>query len=70
MPEPKEWVTVKEAALLVGRTERSIYNWITGGELAVIRDSRNRMLVLRKAVDRLSQQIRPGRPKGTATRRR
>ncbi|WP_350351895.1 helix-turn-helix domain-containing protein [Microbacterium sp. A8/3-1] len=69
MPEPKEWVTVKEAAVLVGRTERSVYNWIDGGDLAVVRDGKNRMLVLSKTVLRLSQQMRPGRPKGTPTRR-
>lgn len=69
MAEPKEWVTVKEAAILAERSERAIYNWVSDGDLAMIRDSRNRMLVLSKTVVRLAQQIRPGRPKGTPTRR-
>lgn len=69
MAEPKEWILVSEAAAIVKRSERAIYNWIDARDLAVIRDSRNRMLVLRKTVERLVQERRPGRPKGTATRR-
>ena len=65
----EEWVTVKHAAVLAGRSERQIYNWINQNMLAVIRDERNRMLVPPKAVLRISQQQRPGRPKGTPTRR-
>lgn len=64
-----EWVTVREAAALAGRSERQIYNWIEARMLAVIRDDRNRMLVLAKTAVRIAQQQRPGRPKGVPTRR-
>lgn len=69
MTQPKEWVTIKEAADIVDRSPRAVYNWINSGDLAVIRDDRNRMLVLSKAVLRIVQEQRPGRPKGTPTRR-
>ncbi|OZB81765.1 hypothetical protein [Microbacterium sp. 13-71-7] len=48
---------------------RAIYEWIEDKKLAMIRDERNRMLVLAKAVVRLSHEIRPGRPRGNPTRR-
>jgi len=61
--ERKEWVTVKEAAELAGRTERTIYGWIDQNRLAVIRDNRNRVLVLAGTVARLGQELRAGRPR-------
>lgn len=69
MSEPKEWVTVEEAAVLAQRSKRAIYEWITDGKLAMRRDAKNRMIVLSKAVLRIEPTIRRGRPKGTATRR-
>lgn len=63
-----EWVTVKEAAVLAKRSRRAIYEWIEDKKLAMIRDDRNQMLVLSKAVVRLSEEIRPGRPRGKRTR--
>jgi len=65
----KEWISVKEAAVLAKRSRRAIYEWIEDKKLAMIRDERNRMLVLAKAVVRLSHEIRPGRPRGKPTRR-
>ncbi|GAB2519563.1 helix-turn-helix domain-containing protein [Paramicrobacterium agarici] len=65
----KEWVTVAEAAVLTGRSPRTIYEWIEDDRLAVRRDSENRMVVLSKAVVRIEPTIRRGRPRGKPTRR-
>ncbi|MBC6496094.1 helix-turn-helix domain-containing protein [Microbacterium sp. 4-7] len=69
MPEPKEWVTVQEAALLAGKKPRTIYEWIEDDRLAVRRDDQNRMIVLSKAVIRVEPTIRRGRPRGKPTTR-
>lgn len=67
--QPKEWITVKEAAALTGRSTRAVYEWIQNGHLATIRDGENRTLVLSKATVRLAQTMRRGRPRGKPTRR-
>ena len=33
IPKPDRWVSVKEAAELVGVTRQTIYRWIDGGQL-------------------------------------
>lgn len=69
MPEPKEWLTVKEAAVLIGKSPRAIYEWIENGRLAVRRDAKNRMTVLAKAVLRIEPTVRRGRPRGRVSRK-
>lgn len=69
MPEPKEWVTVKEAAALVGKSVRTIYEWIENDRLATRIDPQGRMVVLSKAVLRIEPTVRRGRPRGRATTR-
>ena len=65
----KEWVTVKEAAVLIGKKPRTIYEWIQGDRLATRLDAQGRMTVLAKAVQRIEPTIRRGRPRGKPTRR-
>lgn len=67
--QPKEWVTVKEAALLVGRAPRTIYEWIENDRLATRLNSEGVTEVLSKAVRRIEPTVRRGRPRGTPTRR-
>lgn len=69
MPEPKEWVTVKEAAVLVGKSVRTIYEWIENDRLATRIDAQGRMVVLSKAILRVEPTVRRGRPRGRATTR-
>jgi len=64
-----EWVTVKAAALIVGKAERTVYRWIDRGLLATREDTDGRVMVLSKAVGRVSLSQRRGRPRGTPTRR-
>lgn len=64
-----DWVTVKVAALLVGKAERTVYRWIDRGLLATREDTDGRVMVLSKAVGRVSLSQRRGRPRGTPTRR-
>lgn len=68
-PKPKEWVTVKEAALLAGRAPRTIYEWIEDGRLASRRSSGGVTEVLSKAVARIAPTVNRGRPRGVPTRR-
>ena len=69
MAEPKEWVTVQEAAALTGKKPRTIYEWIQHDRLAMRLDAGGRMTVLRKALLRIEPTIRRGRPRGKPTRR-
>ena len=69
MPEPKEWVTAKEAAILAGRHVRQIYRWIDSGLLATRLGPTGITMVLSKAVLRIEVEVKRGRPKGSPTRR-
>lgn len=65
----KEWITVKEAALLVGRAPRTIYEWIENDRLATRLNTDGVLEVLSKAVVRVEPTVRRGRPRGIPTRR-
>ena len=67
--QPKEWVTVKEAALLVGKAPRTIYEWIENDRLAFRTNTAGVLEVLSKAVVRVEPTVRRGRPRGVPTRR-
>lgn len=69
MPEMREWITVKEAALLVGRAPRTIYEWIEDNRLPSRRNSAGVLEIPSTAVVRIEPTIRRGRPRGVATRR-
>lgn len=64
-----EWVTVKEAAALVGRAPRTIYEWIENDRLAWRLNGDGILEVLSKAVIRVEPTVRRGRPRGIPTRR-
>lgn len=64
-----EWVTVKIAAALVGKSPRTIYEWIENDRLAFRRNGNGVLEVLSKAVVRIEPTVRRGRPRGTPTRR-
>ncbi|AZS46658.1 DNA-binding protein [Microbacterium oxydans] len=56
----KEWLTLREAAAVAGRTERTIRNWIAAGELSQKygRFARDEVLAVEKRMRR-----RVGRPR-------
>jgi hypothetical protein len=62
-------VTVKEAALLVGKAPRTIYEWIENDRLATRLNGDGVTEVLSKAVIRIEPTVRRGRPRGIPTRR-
>lgn len=66
MPEPKEWVTAKEAAVLIGRHVSQIYRWIDAGRLAARTNASGVTQVMSKAVLRIEPSVRRGRPRGAA----
>lgn len=64
----KEWVTVEEAALLAGRSKRTIYDWARH-DIIASRLIDGKVHVLAKAADRYGQVRKRGRPRGVPTRR-
>lgn len=66
----KEWITIREAATLVGRHVSRIYAWIDGGLLATRANEHGVTEVLSKAVVRIEGEVKRGRPRGVPTRRR
>lgn len=64
----KEWITIAEAALLVGRDKRQMYRWIENGLLASRVGSDGVTEVLSKAVLRVESVVKRGRPKGSASK--
>ncbi|GGD33185.1 hypothetical protein GCM10010915_11980 [Microbacterium faecale] len=65
----KEWVTVKEAAALIGRHHSRIYRWIDDGRLATRTDANGITCVLAKAVVRIEPTVKRGRPRGSVSKR-
>lgn len=61
--EPKEWVTAKEAAVLIGRHVSQVYRWIDSGRLATRVRPDGVTVLLSKAVLRIEPTVRRGRPK-------
>lgn len=66
---PKEWVTAKEAAALIGRHVSQFYRWIDAGRLATRVRADGVTVMLSKAVLRIEPSVRRGRPRGTAKHR-
>lgn len=63
MGEMREWITVKEAAALVGRDKRQIYRWIERDRLATRRNNEGILEVLSKAIVRVEKTVIRGRPR-------
>lgn len=57
-----EWVTVKEAAVLARRDEKTIYDWVSQERIAHDWQG-GRLMVPPKAAIRLGESTRRGRPK-------
>ena len=66
----REWVTVAQATVLVSREKRQLYRWIDDGRLAARKNDRGVTEVLAKAVQHIERDIKPGRPRGLASRNR
>lgn len=65
----KPWLTVKEAALVVGRHERNIYRWIEKGTLASLVNAEGVTEVSAVDVARVESVTRRGRPRGSVSKR-
>lgn len=63
MAEMREWITVKEAAVLVSRDKRQIYRWIERDRLATRRNNEGILEVLSKAIVRVEKTVIRGRPR-------
>lgn len=64
----KDWLTVKEAALVVGRHERNIYRWIEAGRLTAHTDENGVLFVFSADVAKVEPLVKRGRPRGKASR--
>lgn len=63
MRQPKEWLTVTEAAFLTQRHASRIYRWIDNGTIKWSLDVKNNIVVSAADVTRVAAVIKPGRPK-------
>ena len=66
----KPWLTVKEAALVVGRHERNIYRWIEAGRLTAHTDADGILMVFTADVQKVEPLVKRGRPRGSVSTRR
>ncbi|MCM3521764.1 hypothetical protein [Curtobacterium sp. P97] len=64
-----EWVSIREAAILAGRAPQNIYAWINKGKLTSRRNAQGQLEVNGIDVLRVESTVKPGRPRGTVTRR-
>lgn len=63
------WISIREAAILAGRAPQKIYAWIDKGHLTARRNAQGHLEVNGVDVLRVESTIKPGRPRGTVTRR-
>lgn len=63
----KVWLTIQEAAVLVGRHQSRIYRWIEGGQLSSQVAADGTMQVASLDVARVESVTRRGRPRGSAS---
>lgn len=64
----KEWLTIPQAALLVGRKKTAVYDWVKDGRLAARIGVNGVKLVASKDALRVESTVKRGRPAGTASR--
>lgn len=64
----KEWLTIPQAALLVGRKKTAVYDWVKDGRLASRIGVNGVKLVASKDALRVESTVKRGRPAGTASR--
>lgn len=64
----KEWLTVQEAAVLVGRHQSRIYDWINQGHLQSRVSLRGITEVKTTHVQRIESVVKRGRPRGVPNR--
>jgi excisionase family DNA binding protein len=63
----KEWLTLDEAAVLVGRTKRTLYQWIENGRIHPRRAADGGQYLVRSSeVTGAEAIVKRGRPKGSA----
>jgi len=70
MSTMKPWLTVAEAAVLVGRHPRKVYAWIENGTLKGRRSADGKLEVSSTDALRVESVTKRGRPVGTASRNR
>lgn len=60
----KPWLTIPEAAALVGKHTRAIYRWISAGKLETATLADGSTAVVKSGdVLRVDAEMRPGRPR-------
>lgn len=65
----KEWLTIPEAAVVVGRDKSNVWRWIRSGKLHSRTATDGTMQVRRADVLKVEANTKRGRPRGIATRR-
>ncbi|MCU1408482.1 MAG: Exc1 protein [Microbacteriaceae bacterium] len=70
MTTMKQWLTVQEAAYVVGRHPRKVYAWIQNGILKARKNEKGVYEVSAVDAQRVESVTKRGRPVGTASRNR
>lgn len=65
----KDWLTVAEAALVVGRHKRNVWRWIEQGKLRARTNADGVMEVRAEDALRIESVTKRGRPRGVPNRR-
>ena len=63
------WISIREAAILAGRAPQNIYTWINKGKLQSRRNAQGQLEVNGIDVLRVEATVKPGRPRGSVSRR-
>ena len=64
----REWLTIQQAAFLVGRKKTSVYDWVKSGRLPSRVGVNGVTEVQSQEVLRVESSVKRGRPRGTASR--
>ena len=62
-------LTVAQAAVAIGKTERAIYKWVQTGRVKAVKDAAGRSSIRWGDLLDAESSVRRGRPSGTPTRR-
>lgn len=65
----KEWLSIPEAAALVGRDPSNVWRWVRSGKLRARTAGDGTMEVRREDALRVESSVKRGRPRGTARTR-
>lgn len=64
----KEWLTVEEAAFIIGRGQSTIYRWVAQGRIDSWKTTSGQTVVATRDVTRVEANMKLGRPVGSTNK--